>query len=62
MVGLVKERNSWREKFEQGYKPECTYLRDYRLKRNSEYWRISRRHEELCEYIIWLEDKLEKEN
>lgn len=61
-MNLVEERNKWRKEFEQGNKPDCQYLNDYRKYRNSEYWRASRYAEQICEYILYLEDQLTKEN
>ena len=51
---LVQQRESFRESFLKGYKPTSRLLEDYSKHRNSELWRASRSHEELCEYILYL--------
>jgi len=60
MVGLVESRDKMLASFKQGGKPSCAALKDYRKKRNSEMWRLSRHYEELMEYILYLESELEK--
>ena len=56
---LVQDRNDTLEYFLKGGKPHGL-LEDYRENRNSESWRVSRQVEELCEYILYLERKLEE--
>ena len=56
---LSDERIEWRSSFEQGMKPESLLLEDYRKKRLSNQWRASRQAEQLCEYILYLEDRLD---
>lgn len=56
-MNLVKTRNEMLEIFTQGYKPHGV-LEDYRQYRNSEDWRVSESVEELCEYILYLESKI----
>jgi hypothetical protein len=57
---LVDERNSWRDAFKQGDGPDMYYLDLYRENRNSESWRMSRTSELLCEYVLYLESKIEE--
>ena len=54
--GLRDERESWRDRFDRGYKPFL--LGEYVQNRESELWRSTRIMEQLCEYILWLEDKI----
>jgi len=56
---LKKQRDSWRERFEQGDKPTALFLDNYRENRDREDWRMSTQAEEVCEYVLWLESKLE---
>jgi hypothetical protein len=46
------------EYFLKGGKPHGL-LEDYRENRNSESWRVSRQVEELMEFILFLEKRLE---
>lgn len=57
---LVQQRDSFRDNFINGGKPTNKLLEDYRKHRNSELWRASRSHEELCEYILYLEEKIDE--
>lgn len=57
-MNLVQDRNDMLEHFLKGGKPHGI-LDDYRESRDSEYWRTSRVVEELCEYILYLERRLE---
>lgn len=54
---VVKDRNSIRASIEALGYLESPILNDYRINRNSEVWRLSRAVEELCEYILYLEEK-----
>lgn len=54
---VVKHRNSIRASIEALGYLESQILNDYRINRNSEAWRLSRAVEDLCEYILYLEDK-----
>lgn len=56
-MNLVKTRDEMLEAFRQGCKPSGV-LEDYREYRNSEDWRVSESVEELCEYILYLESKI----
>ena len=56
---LVASRDKMLERFIQGEKPLTVILVDYRENRNSEEWRMSVSVEELCEYILYLENELE---
>lgn len=55
---LLEERKQWRRAFEQGDKPTSPLLTDYRKGRNRESFRLSRVVEEICEYVLYLEDRL----
>jgi hypothetical protein len=56
---LRAQRNRWRKRFEQGDKHIALFLNDYRRNRDREDWRMSTQAEEVCEYVLWLESKLE---
>lgn len=58
---LVEQRNNWRKELEEGRKPDVTwiYLDDYRKNRDSDSWRMASGVEQLCEYILYLEDKVD---
>lgn len=56
---LVAEREQWAENFINGNKPSNPALEDYRKFRNSESWRIHSSIEEVFEYILYLEKKLD---
>jgi hypothetical protein len=43
-----------------GDKPIALFLNDYRRNRDREDWRMSTQAEEVCEYVLWLESKLEE--
>lgn len=55
---LLEERKRWRQAFEHGTRPISPLLSDYRKGRNSEQFRLSRVVEEICEYVLYLEDRL----
>lgn len=58
---LVQDRNDMLEYFLKGGKPHGL-LEDYRENRNSESWRVSGQVEELMEYILFLEKRLEEKD
>lgn len=58
-MNLVKTRNDMLGDFLKGERPYGV-LEDYRKYRNSEEWRTGLMVEELCEYILYLESKLEE--
>jgi len=58
---LVQDRNDMLEHFLKGVKPHGL-LEGYRENRNSESWRVSRQVEELMEYILFLEKRLEEKD
>ncbi len=60
MPGLVEERKKWRKEFENGKALNSPILDDYRNNRDSEMWRKTRLSERLCEYILFLEDKIKR--
>lgn len=57
-LSLVKERNRWKQQFENGERINSLWLQDYETNRESELWRSTKALEELCEYILFLERKL----
>lgn len=57
-MNLVEQRNTWRKAMESGVW-YCSNLEDYRKYRNTEDWRSTMLIENLCEYILFLEDALE---
>ena len=56
-MNLIEDRNSIRASIEALGYLDYPILNDYKANRNSELWRVSRAVEELCEYILYLEDK-----
>lgn len=57
-MNLVKTRDQWLESFRKGEQPTSRLLQDYRQNRDNEMWRASKEVEELCEYIIYLEEQV----
>lgn len=57
---LVEERKKWRKSMEEGNLPLMPVLNAYRDNRESESWRSSKTAEIMCEYILFLEEELEK--
>ena len=55
---LVDQRNGWRKAFESGKAIESILLKEYKNNRESNSFRMTRSVEELCEYILYLEDKV----
>ena len=53
-MNLLHSRERWTEQFTAGVRP--TLVKKYELNRTSEYWRSSSVVEELCEYILFLEN------
>ena len=64
-MNLVANRDKWRQLLKEcGVDKLSTLMREYRVKRNSENWRISSTVEILCEHILILEEenkRLQKE-
>jgi hypothetical protein len=56
-MNLAEERNSWHSEFDAGFEP--FYIKEYRKKRDDECWRASRGFEQVCEYVLYLEKKLD---
>lgn len=54
-MNLVNTREGWKKAFEDGFRPML--LDKYVKHRGSEEWRSSSTTEQLCEYILYLEDK-----
>ncbi|QDP66510.1 MAG: hypothetical protein Tp1111DCM1126091_16 [Prokaryotic dsDNA virus sp.] len=54
----TESRDLWKEQFELGYTPSDIVLDDYRRHRDNPYWRVSSQVEQLCEYILYLEKEL----
>lgn len=57
-LSLVAERNRWKKNFESGKRINCHWLQEYENNRESELWRSTRSLEELCEYVLYLEQEL----
>lgn len=54
-----EERRHWRECFERGVRLPMYYLDEYRRNSKDSTWRSTRVLEQMCEYILYLEDQLE---
>ena len=60
-MNLVANRDKWRQLLKEcGVDKLSTLMREYRVKRNSENWRISLTVEILCEHILILEEENER--
>ncbi len=60
-MNLVANRDKWRQLLKEcGVDKLSTLMREYRVKRNSENWRISSTVEILCEHILILEEENER--
>ena len=59
-MNVIKERNKWRKSYTDGVVPNVGWLLDYREKRDDKYFRISRNAELVCEYVLFLEDKIKE--
>lgn len=60
-MNLVTKRDSWRKSIREcGVDGLSRVMREYRLNRDSEDWRISSTVEILCEYILLLEEENER--
>lgn len=61
-MSLVEQRKDWKASFSEGYSPRdmefCPILQEYEDNRDSEGFRCSFQVEVLCEYILYLEEKL----
>jgi hypothetical protein len=57
---LQDKKNYWDNKFKNGYIPKAKILMDYREYRNSELHRTTRLIEEICEYVLYLEEKVNR--
>lgn len=58
-IMLVDQRLSWHKEFEAG-ELNSSYLKEYKSIRLSESDRMGVGIERLCEYVIWLESKLQE--
>ncbi len=61
MNKLNKERNMWRKQMEDGTWEDPYILALFRANRESDLWRSSRAVEMVCEYVLYLEEQLNKE-
>ena len=60
-MNLVTKRDNWRKAIREcGVDDLSRVMREYRLKRDSEDWRISSTVEILCEHILILEEENER--
>ena len=57
-MSIIDERLAWRVSYEEGDRPDVFWLNEYEGFRLSEFERLSKRIEQLCEYILFLEDKI----
>lgn len=55
-----EQRLFWRECMENGQVPDINILEDYRANRDSPYWRSTQMMEIMCEYILYLEERMKK--
>lgn len=60
-MSLLNEREMFRKLIEKNGCPQWPVLEDYRANRNSNSWRTTTSLERICEYIIYLENKVENE-
>lgn len=58
MEWLKDERIGWRNDLNLGTWTEPYALQMYRKNRESSLWRSTREVEKLCEYILYLEEKI----
>lgn len=58
-MNLVEQRLRWRAEFNSGERPELEPLKHYESIRCSETERMSAQVEKLCEYILYLESKIQ---
>ena len=56
---LVDQRLGWHKEFESG-ELNSSYLNEYKSIRLSESHRMGVGIERLCEYVLWLESKLQE--
>lgn len=60
-MNLAVNRDKWRQTLKEcGVDKLSTVMREYRVERNSENWRISSTVEILCEHILILEEENER--
>lgn len=60
-MNLITKRDGWRKSIREcGIDGLSRVMREYRLKRDSEDWRLSSTVEILCEYILLLEEENER--
>lgn len=57
-MNLVKSRREMQDRWQSGDRP--SFLSEYEINRTSELWRTSRFTEELCEYILYLEQQVKQ--
>ena len=60
-MSIVDERLAWRVSYEEGDRPDVFWLDRYADFRLSELDRLGKSIEQLCEYILYLEDKLRRD-
>ena len=58
-IVLVDQRLGWHKEFEAG-ELNSSYLKEYKSIRLSESHRMGVGIERLCEYVLWLESKLQE--
>lgn len=55
---LTEQRNNWNIEFKKTGMCNNVYLNNYRINKDSNSWRMSSGVEHLCEYILFLEEKV----
>ena len=56
----IEERRAWTKAYQQGEPCKSWILEDYKKNHNDSTWRASRSAEELCAYILVLENDLDE--
>lgn len=59
---LTDERYTWRYEMKEGIWKEPYFLKQYRQNNASNIWRSPREVEKLCEYVLFLENALNKKD
>lgn len=59
-MSLARERDQWRSEFRHGTRQRPYLMTMYEENRSNDLWRSTRTVEELCEYVLHLEQMLGK--
>lgn len=57
-MNLKNQRDAWKKNFENGEDYDSHLMNDYVKYRDTEDWRSTMLIEEMCEYILYLENRL----